>query len=234
MRHYLLVDDNRAFAENLSDIVADNGATATVAASGAEALELVARVRFDAMLSDMRMPGMGGAELVRRIRAIDPGLPAIVATAYTSDDELTAVRAAGILAVLPKPVPIVALLALLTRARRDALVALVEDDIALADNIAEALRDHGFSTVTATSASEADHVFAVRPFAALVDLRLPGAPDGSAIAILTQKYPKLPIIAMTAFADIPKPLSSRACLSKPFSMQTLLDVVQRQHDGHGE
>src|SRR5262245_58041804 len=137
MRHYLLVDDNLAFAENLAEIIADAGAEATVVDSGERALALAAVTRFDALVSDMRMPTMGGAEVVRRIRRIDPGLPAIVVTAYTADNELESARQEGLLAVLSKPVVVPRLLEHLARARRDAIVALVEDDVALADNLTE-------------------------------------------------------------------------------------------------
>ncbi len=229
MRHYLIVDDNRAFAENLADILLDHGARATLAGSGTEALQVAGSTRFDALLSDMRMPGMGGAELVQRVRRIDPGLPAIVATAYTSDRDLTQARAEGLLAVLPKPLPIRVLLALLASARRDALVALVEDDLALADNISEVLRDQGFSTVTAASVLETEQLKSVKPFTALVDMRVPGGPDGVAMLRLASRYPGLPIIVMTAFPDARPPVETQGSLPKPFSTALLLEAVEKQY-----
>src|SRR5579862_4874315 len=98
MRSYLIVDDNVAFAENLAEILADRGDRAVLASSGAEAVALVEKNRFDALVSDMRMPAMNGAELVHRVRKTDPGLPAIVVTAYTADNELEAARLEGLLA----------------------------------------------------------------------------------------------------------------------------------------
>jgi CheY-like chemotaxis protein len=229
MRHYLIVDDNKAFAENLADILLDHGARATIATSGTEALDIAARTRFDALLSDMRMPGMGGAEVVHRMRHIDPGIPAIVATAYTSDNDLTRARAEGLLAVLPKPSPIPALLTLLASARRNALVALIEDDLALADNISEMLRDRGFSTVTATSVLETEQLASVKPFTALVDMRVPGGADGTAMLRLASRYPGLPIIVMTAYPETRTSLETQGYLPKPFSAELLLDTIERQY-----
>ena len=139
-RRYLLVDDNAPLAENLAEILRDGGAEAEVAASSADALELARASRFDAVVTDMRMPVMSGAELVHELRRIDPDVPAIVVTAYTGESDLVAARDQGLLAVLPKPVPIQRLSELLSGARRGGLVVIIEDDLALADNLAEALR----------------------------------------------------------------------------------------------
>src|SRR5512147_2256028 len=110
MRRYLIVDDNREFAENVEEILRDGGDEVAVAASGHEALDTARAGTFDAVLTDMRMPLMGGAELVHEIRRLDPGAAAMVITAHVGDDALEAARREGLLAVLPKPVPIPRLL----------------------------------------------------------------------------------------------------------------------------
>ena len=128
MRRYLFVDDNLEFAENMAEIVGDCGADCEMAGSGAEAIERVKRTRFDAVVTDMCMPEMGGAAVVHEIRRIDPGLPAVVLTAHAGDADLESARGEGLLAVLSKPAPIGRLIALLGAARRDGLLAVLEDD----------------------------------------------------------------------------------------------------------
>jgi CheY-like chemotaxis protein len=228
VRSYLIVDDNALFAENLAEILCDTGAEAAIADGGERALALVKERRFDAMICDMRMPVMSGAEVVHRVRRTDPGLPALVVTAYTADDDLTAARQEGLLAVLPKPVPMERLLQLLQGARRDGLVALVEDDVAFADNLAEVLRARGFAAVTASSVLEAERL-GVRPFVALVDLRMPGGPDGEAMRKLAHKFPGLPQIVLTAHAHAAPPLESSAVFHKPFDTGSLLSYVEALH-----
>jgi CheY-like chemotaxis protein len=225
MRRYLIVDDNAAFAENLAEIIADTGAHADIAGSGERALALAQTTKYDALVSDMRMPVMGGAELVHRLRAIDPGLPAIVVTAYTADNDLETARREGLLAILGKPVPVERLISLLGRARRDAVVAIVEDDAALADNLTEALRSRGFSAVTAGSLADTERL-GVRPFTALVDLRLPGGPDGAALQRLVARYPALPMLVITAL-ETPPPAPTAGVFTKPFDTGALLDAVER-------
>ena len=202
MRRYLVVDDNAAFADNLAEILRDTGAEAVTATGGRLALQLAGKQRFDALITDMRMPSMNGAALVHEMLRLDPGLPAIVVTAYTGEDDLAAARYEGLLAVLPKPVPIGQLLALLAVARRDGLVALVDDNIPFSELVAETLSQHGFSAVLVHSVVETDRLGSVRPFAALVDLCMPGSPDGEALRMLQRRFPQLPVFRMTGHPEI--------------------------------
>jgi CheY-like chemotaxis protein len=228
MRRYLIVDDNREFAENLAEILRDRGDEVAVAESGPEAVDLARRERFDALLTDMKMPIMGGTELVREIRRLDPTAAAMVITAHVSDEALEAARREGVLAVMPKPVPVQQLVELLDVARRDGVVLLVEDDLRLADNLAEALRSRGFAPVTAGSVPEADRVAAVQPLCALVDLRVPGGPDGEALRRLAKRYPGMPLVVVTALADPPQVPHDRF-FQKPFDTGELLGAVEELH-----
>jgi CheY-like chemotaxis protein len=229
MRRYLIVDDNREFAENLAEILRDQGDEVAIAGGGPEAIGLAGQGRFDAVLTDMRMPLMGGAELVHEIRRIDPGVAALVVTAHVGDDALEAARREGLLAVLPKPVPVTRLLELLAAARRDGLVVVVEDDQKLSDNLCEVLRGKGFAAVTAASVLETERLGPVRPFCALVDLRVPGGPDGEAMRRLGARYPGLPMIVMTGVHGGLVPLPPEAFFTKPFDTQALLAAVERLH-----
>lgn len=232
MKSFLLVDDNLAFAENVAEIVRDAGHEVVIATSGEGALQAARGKRFDALVTDMRMPVMSGARVVHEIRRGDAELPAIVVTAYTAEDDLTAARQEGLLAVLPKPVPVARLLELLELARRDALVALVEDDAALADNLCEALRDRGFSAVAARSIADAERFGDVKPFVALVDRRVPGGPDGEAMHLLARRFPDLPQIIITAFAD-GMDESGITIFTKPFDTAALLKAVERLYQDRG-
>lgn len=231
MKSFLLVDDNLAFAENVAEILRDAGHEVVIATNGEAALSAARERKFDALVTDMRMPLMSGAVVVHEIRRGDPDLPAIVVTAHTAEDDLTAARNEGLLAVLPKPVPVARLLELLEQARRGALVALVEDDAALADNLCEALRDQGFSAVAARSIADANRFGDVRPFVALVDRRVPGGPDGEAMRLLSRRFPKLPQIVITAFAE--GVAEETTIFTKPFDTAALLRTVARLYETRG-
>jgi DNA-binding NtrC family response regulator len=172
---------------------------------------------------------MGGAELVHEIRRVDPGAAAMVITAYAGDSDLESARQEGLLAVLQKPVGAQRVLELLAAARRDGLVVVVEDDRRLSDNLCEALRTRGFAAVTATSVLETERLGPVKPFCALVDLRLPGGPDGVCMRRLAEKYPGLPQIVVTAHSEASPPLGAQEVFTKPFDTPTLLAAVERLH-----
>jgi two-component system nitrogen regulation response regulator GlnG len=77
----------------MRNILADAGLNVAEADAGATGLELAARRTPDAVLLDMRMPGLGGDEVLRRFQRIDPDLPVIVVTAHgTISGAVSAIR----------------------------------------------------------------------------------------------------------------------------------------------
>ncbi|MBN8228431.1 response regulator transcription factor [Corallococcus macrosporus] len=231
MGRFLVVDDNRAFAENLAEILEDAGHTTTVVDCGEAALQAARAERYDVLITDMRMAGMSGASLVHHLRQRDPGLAAIVVTAHPGEAELARAHAEGVLAVLPKPVPVPALVELLARARRDGLVVLVEDDAQLTDNLTELLRERGFTSVVAHSVPEVAGLQSVRPFAALVDLRVPGGRDGEALCRVRERFPSATPFVVTAYPEaLPEDFEGR-CVRKPFDTGALLAALEQVHGG---
>ena len=230
-RRYLIVDDNSAFADNLAEILEESGASVDVVSSGRDALEKATHTQYDALISDMRMPLMDGAELLHQMRSLDPGLPAVLVTAYTNDLDLDAARREGILAVFPKPAPLAELTESIAWARRDGIVVVVEDDATLLDNLADALRTHGFSVVTAGSVVETQRIAAVKPFVALVDLRIPGGTDGLAMRCVAEWFPDVPVIVITAPAASPRPAGHDSICHSPIETAALLAAVERVYLG---
>jgi PAS domain S-box-containing protein len=106
----LVVEDNHANRRLMEDTLASWGHRVTMAADGAEALEHVALAPFDVILTDLRMPGMDGMETTSRIRLLEkeagrPRTPVIAVTADAETNTGKACLAAGIDAILTKPVP---------------------------------------------------------------------------------------------------------------------------------
>ncbi|MEW6433839.1 MAG: response regulator [Myxococcota bacterium] len=224
-RRYLLVDDNAAFVENLAEILEGTGATVDVAASASEALSRLDSHRYDALVTDMRMPGLSGSELLHLARRRDPGLPVVLLSAYVQDAQVAEARREGLLAVLSKPGKVVELVALLERARRGGMVLLVEDDAALAENLRDALADRGLTACTVTTVQELE-ALDVQPFVALVDLRVPGGPVGESLARVRQRFPGTPTMVITGVTDPPVPADA-ALYRKPFDTHLLVDQLEQ-------
>lgn len=122
MSTILVVDDDAPFRAVLRDILEPHGYRIAEAADGEEALERLARMRIDLVVSDQRMPRVGGIELLRRIRMMPSPPPVVLLTAYgTIPEAVDAVRA-GAIDYLTKPLQ-----------SPEALIAVVERALAADD-----------------------------------------------------------------------------------------------------
>ncbi|PJA76732.1 Fis family transcriptional regulator [bacterium CG_4_9_14_3_um_filter_65_15] len=87
----LIVDDELHVRESLSHWFTEDGYDVETANGGHEALAALGRKSFDVIISDIKMPGMDGLELQRRVHEKDPNVAIVLVTAYASVD--TAVQA---------------------------------------------------------------------------------------------------------------------------------------------
>jgi two-component system, response regulator, stage 0 sporulation protein F len=82
MKTILVVDDEEAIRLLYQEELSEAGYKVEVAADGSEALRRMHQSRPDLMTIDIKMPGMDGIELLRRVREIHRDLPIIICTAY--------------------------------------------------------------------------------------------------------------------------------------------------------
>jgi PAS domain S-box-containing protein len=84
-RTVLVVDDEILVRDVVAQMVRDLGYDAVTAADGPRALEVIAKRAIDAVLVDLTMPGMSGADVVRVLREKQPGLPVVLCSGYDRD-----------------------------------------------------------------------------------------------------------------------------------------------------
>jgi CheY-like chemotaxis protein len=111
----LLVEDEPTIAITLRDDLTDHGYLVTSTGDGAEALQLLTRQRFHAVVTDLRLPGADGVEIVSAARRTSPGTRILVVTAFAAN-RAEALYAAGAREVLHKPFANQAVLAWLAQA----------------------------------------------------------------------------------------------------------------------
>jgi two-component system, NtrC family, response regulator HydG len=112
----LVVDDDTDTCRNMADLFGDRGYRVDAAEGGASALEQARRQPYDVGLLDLRMPGMDGLTLCRRLKYMRPGMVNLIVTGYPGDGLDEKAQAAGASQVLHKPVDFGKLLALVEQA----------------------------------------------------------------------------------------------------------------------
>src|SRR3990172_3239325 len=99
----LVVDDEPARRELVGGFLVKRGFEAVLAEDGRAALELFKREPFDLVLTDQKMPGLSGIELIEAVRRQNPETPVIVMTAFGTIETAVAAIKAGAVDYLTKP-----------------------------------------------------------------------------------------------------------------------------------
>ncbi len=103
METVLVVDDEKNYLLVLETLLAKEGLQVLTASSGLEALAVLRESEADLVLTDMKMPGLDGLELLSAIKEQDPDLPVIVMTAYGTVDKAVEAMKKGAFDYLTKP-----------------------------------------------------------------------------------------------------------------------------------
>jgi len=227
----LVVDDEGSVLVTLSANLELEGFEVTSAASGAIALELLEEGVFDLVLTDIRMPGMSGVELFRRVRARSPAMPVVLMTAYAVEGLVEEALGEGAFAVLPKPFAIDHVAATLVRAGRRPVVLIVDE--AKAEATAEALRASGVGARAATDEESAlaavrcgDVDVCVLP----LETRRKSAPDCMAELLTAEPSLTFIVIAKTIHPETVRRVSALgafACIQGPVGTKEMIRVVAR-------
>ncbi len=103
MARILVVDDEARMAGLIKMELEDHGHSVTTAGDGVMALEMVEKKEFDLVLTDLRMPGMDGLELLKTVRGKHPETEVVLMTAYASAKTAVSAMKEGAYDYLIKP-----------------------------------------------------------------------------------------------------------------------------------
>ena len=240
----LIVDDDQRMTKTLVDILRAKGYQVEAANSAAKALERVlagpeeAEGPFGCVLTDVKMSGMNGVELSQAIKALDPGLPVILMTAFAPDDLVKAGLESGVIGLLPKPLNINLLLGFLAVLRKEFSVLIVDDDPQFCQTLGEVLRLRGMAVTEVTNPATLPSALDAGGQVMLLDMNLGSTTGLDVLKQLRADHPDLPVILvtgyraeMTASIDAARAYDVFACMYKPLEIEYLCSTLRQiEHD----
>lgn len=132
----LVVDDEVSIRGILTEVLTEDGNTVSSAGSGEEALQMFNEKEYPLVITDIRMPGMSGIELLEKVKQIKPDTEVIIITSYASQE--TAIKALryGAYDYLIKPFDDLELISYVTRRAVERL-KLVDENKKLLEELKE-------------------------------------------------------------------------------------------------
>ncbi|MFH1983909.1 MAG: response regulator [Pseudomonadota bacterium] len=137
----LLVDDELDFLEVMRERLANRGMQVSTSTSAVEALAQLEVEHFDAVILDLKMPGMDGLEALNRIKEKRPEIQVILLTGHATVEKGVAAIKAGALDFVEKPADMESLAEKIKSAKEKKML-IVEK--AGQDRIMDILKHHGY------------------------------------------------------------------------------------------
>jgi DNA-binding NtrC family response regulator len=106
MPHILIVEDEPSMSWALAEGLSEDGFTIDTFRTAEEAFSWLEKSRSDLVISDLRLPGMSGLDLARKLQRGRHAQPVIIVTAYGTPEVLRDLHRAGVSDCFPKPFPI--------------------------------------------------------------------------------------------------------------------------------
>ncbi|MGR3310852.1 MAG: response regulator [Candidatus Brocadiales bacterium] len=102
-KRILLVDDEETLRLSIKQVLSEDGYEVITAPNGVEALGLVSAEGFDLVITDLRMPGLSGLQLVSKIKETDPLINSIIISAYGTTETVIEAMRLGVNDFVAKP-----------------------------------------------------------------------------------------------------------------------------------
>jgi len=107
----LIIDDEQEYCISLKKLLVAHDINCDYYLDPVSAIDKIQQCSYSLLISDLKMPGMSGIDLLQRIREIQPALPIIMVSGYASTDSVVEAMQCGALNFYEKPVPFQKLLA---------------------------------------------------------------------------------------------------------------------------
>ena len=225
----LIVDDDQKMTKTLQDIITVKGYEVKSAHSGPEAMKNLAEVQFDCVLTDIKMPEMNGVELYKAIKEVQPDIPVVLMTAYTTDELIREGLEEGAIACLTKPLDIEALLSFFSLLSKERSIVIVDDDPRFCGTLGDILLKKSFTVVQITDPHDVAEKIGQDAQVVLLDMKLNSVSGLDVLKEIRKKHAHLPVILVTGYREEMREtieaamkISAYTCLYKPLQIEELL------------
>ncbi|MBU0518511.1 response regulator [bacterium] len=250
----LLVDDEEDFRTSARDALQRRGLEVDTAADGVEALKALEGRSYDAVLLDVKMPGIDGAEVARIIRRDQPELPIVILTGHGSIPQAFEATKSGIYDYLPKPCNMDQLALKLKDAVLDhpveeterqyqdltavqgtASILLVDDEEELLTSLKPVLERRKLVVTTACNGREAlDVLGRVSVDVVLLDVKMPGLDGLDVLSQIKNLKPDVEVVLLTGHPNIDTAMQgikrgAFEYLVKPPDIDELVKVLRKAY-----
>ena len=148
-RTILVADDEKNIRNGLQIALEDEGYSVLLASDGKEAWNLVTAHAIDLLITDLRMPGMSGQELLKRVSSSYPMMPVVILTGHGTIEAAVEAMRNGAVDFLTKPLNLDRLFILIKRAFSN--LDLRDQNAALRRELAELKRQSGYNKIIGKS-----------------------------------------------------------------------------------
>ena len=230
----LVVDDDTGMLRTLHYILSEKGYQVETATDGAGAIANLKAKHFDVVLTDIKMPGMNGVELMREAKRLSPHTVTVMMTAYTRDELVQEAMREGAMAVLPKPLDLDQVVSFIEESHNHKSILILDDERDFCISLQSILKEKGYRTTFTTELDEAlDIITENDNYVVFLDMKLDGITGYDALIAIKEINPGIIVILITGHQQemqglIHKSLSRSAytCLYKPLDLDGLLLLLK--------
>ena len=227
----LLVDDEKEFVDSLSERLELRNLEADIAYDGEQALEAIKEGKHDVMVLDLRMPGIDGIEVLRRVKKSNPDIQVVVLTGHGTEKDEEQARKLGAFAYLKKPVEIDHLIGALKKEKMKVL--LVDDEKEFVDSLSERLELRNLEADIAYDGEQALKAIKKGKHDVMVlDLRMPGIDGIEVLRRVKKSNPDVQVVVLTGHGtekdeEQARKLGAFAYMKKPADIDQLVGTLQK-------
>ncbi len=239
----LLIEDDDTSREQLVKAIRKEGYEVLAAENGGAGLEVFRKELPEIVITDLKMAGVDGLEVMHTVRRLSTDVQVIVITAYGETDTAISALREGALDYLKKPLDLDLLTTALGRAREKIIehkksipfptVLLAEDDEPIRERIARVLEKEGWKVFAVADGEDAINVFGQRKIdIALLDIKMPKKDGLQALHEMRGTSDDFEAIVITGYGDETSAIQALRdgainFLKKPVDLEELVLAVEK-------